>query len=95
MRFKMEHIFSAPSVCSAVKEKEKPMAERIDARGLSCPQPVLLARNKMNEAGSGTIEVLADSPAARDNISRLAAQQGWGVSVEERENEFLLTLTRP
>jgi TusA-related sulfurtransferase len=95
MRFKMEHIFSAPSVCSAVKEKEKPMAERIDARGLSCPQPVLLARNKMNESGSGTIEVLADSAAARDNIFRLAAQQGWGVSVEERENEFLLTLTRP
>jgi TusA-related sulfurtransferase len=49
----------------------------------------------MNEAGSGTIELLADSAAARDNISRLAAQQGWGVSVEERENEFLLTLTRP
>ena len=71
------------------------MTERIDARGLSCPQPVLLARTKMNEAGSGTIEVLADSAAARDNISRLAAQQGWGVSVEERENEFLLTLTRP
>jgi tRNA 2-thiouridine synthesizing protein A len=71
------------------------MAERIDARGLSCPQPVLLVRNKMSEAGSGTIEVLADSAAARDNISRLAVQQGWGVSVEERENEFLLTLTRP
>ena len=71
------------------------MAERIDARGLSCPQPVLLTRNKMTAAGSGTIEVLADSAAARDNISRLAKDQGWSISVEERENEFLLTLTRP
>jgi len=71
------------------------MAERIDARGLSCPQPVLLTRNKMNEAKSGTIEVLADSAAARDNISRLAKDQGWSISVEERENEFLLILTRP
>jgi TusA-related sulfurtransferase len=71
------------------------MAERIDVRGLSCPQPVLLTRNKMNEAKSGTIEVLADSAAARDNISRLAKDQGWSISVEERENEFLLILTRP
>ena len=71
------------------------MAGRIDARGLSCPQPVLLTRNKMNEAGSGAIEVLADSAAARDNISRLAKDQGWSISVEERENEFLLILTRP
>jgi len=70
------------------------MAERIDARGLSCPQPVLLTRNKMAEAGSGTIEVLANSEAARDNISRLAKDQGWGISVEERDNEFLLILTR-
>ena len=70
------------------------MAERIDARGLSCPQPVLLTRNKMNEIKSGTFEVLADSAAARDNISRLAKDQGWSISVEERESEFLLTLTR-
>jgi tRNA 2-thiouridine synthesizing protein A len=71
------------------------MVERIDARGLSCPQPVLLTRNKMNAAKSGTIEVLADSAAARDNISRLAKDQGWSISVEERDSEFLLTLTRP
>jgi TusA-related sulfurtransferase len=77
------------------KLKGKNMAERIDARGLSCPQPVLLTRNKMAVAGSNAIEVLIDNAAARDNISRLAKDQGWSISVEERENEFLLTLTRP
>ena len=71
------------------------MAERIDVRGLSCPQPVLLTRNKMAAAGSNTIEVLIDNAAARDNISRLAKNQGWSIRVEERENEFLLTLTKP
>jgi len=71
------------------------MAERIDARGLSCPQPVLLTRNKMNEVKRGTFEVLADNAAARDNISRLAKDQGWAISVEERDNEFLLILKRP
>jgi tRNA 2-thiouridine synthesizing protein A len=70
------------------------VTERIDVRGLSCPQPVLLTRNKMAEAKSGAIEVLADSAAVRDNISRLAKDQGWSISVEERDSEFLLTLTR-
>ena len=71
------------------------MAERIDARGLSCPQPVLLARDKMNEVNCGAIEVLADSAAARDNISRLALDRGWTVSIEEQGGEFLLTLKKP
>lgn len=70
------------------------MAEHIDARGLSCPQPVLITRNKMEELGSGTIEVVVDTAASRDNISRMAAHQGWSVAVREREHEFIITITK-
>ena len=71
------------------------MAVRIDARGLSCPQPVLLTQNKMAETSCNIIEVLADSAAARDNISRLAKDRGWSISVEEQGDEFLLFLKKP
>ncbi len=54
----------------------------VDARGLSCPQPALLAREAIVAAGSGSIEVLVDSGTSRDNVARLAERSGWSVSVE-------------
>ena len=55
------------------------MAEQIDARGLSCPQPVVITKNRMDKIGSGVIEVTVDTATARDNITRLAENQGWGL----------------
>jgi TusA-related sulfurtransferase len=31
------------------------MAEYVDARGLSCPQPVILTRSALDKAGSGEV----------------------------------------
>ena len=70
------------------------MSEQVDARGLSCPQPVVVTRNKMNQIGKGTIEVLVDTATPRDNIERMATNQHWQVEVKEKEGEFLLILTK-
>ena len=56
----------------------------IDARGLSCPQPAMLTRQALGKEGKGTIEVLVDSSTARENVSRLAKNSGWNVTVEGR-----------
>jgi TusA-related sulfurtransferase len=40
------------------------------------------------------LDVLVDSGAARENVTRLAENRGWSVSVKEKEGEFLLTLKR-
>ena len=56
----------------------------VDARGLSCPQPVMLARQAINEITQGTVEVLVDSGTARDNVSRLGKKSGWSVMVEDQ-----------
>ena len=69
------------------------MKMKVDARGLSCPEPVLLARQAMQEAGKGTITILVSSAAARDNVSRAAKTMGWEVSVDEQGDEFNLTLS--
>ncbi|MGA1869285.1 MAG: sulfurtransferase TusA family protein [bacterium] len=70
------------------------MSERIDARGLSCPQPIVLTRNRMKEKGQGIFEVIVDTASSRDNIARLADNEGWNISEKIMGDEFYLTLIR-
>lgn len=70
------------------------MPEQIDARGLSCPQPVVITRKKMDEIGKGTVEVMVDTATSRDNIERMATSQRWQVDIQKKEDEFLLILTK-
>jgi tRNA 2-thiouridine synthesizing protein A len=58
--------------------------KRIDARGLACPEPALLTRLAIQKQSKGTVEVLVDSGTARENVSRLAQNSGWSVTVEEQ-----------
>ena len=68
------------------------MAHTVDARGLSCPQPVILAR-KAIQAGEFPIEVLVETVTSRENVRRTAEKLGCTVQVEEVGDEFKLTLT--
>jgi tRNA 2-thiouridine synthesizing protein A len=52
------------------------MTEKVDARGLSCPQPVLMALSKMKELSVGEIEVLVDNEVSREKVSRAGTGQG-------------------
>jgi tRNA 2-thiouridine synthesizing protein A len=54
----------------------------VDARGLSCPEPAMLARQAIQKYSKGTIEVLVDSGTARENVARLAKNAGWKVNIE-------------
>ena len=62
------------------------MSEKIDARGLSCPQPVLLATNKMKSMQSGKFEIIADCGVSPENIERAVNYNGWQVSSKTEEN---------
>ena len=70
------------------------MSEKIDARGLSCPQPVVLVKKAIDRLGKGEIEVWVDTVTSKENVSRLARNAGFQVSVEEKEGEFLLKLSK-
>jgi TusA-related sulfurtransferase len=69
------------------------MTHTVDARGLSCPQPVILARNAI-QAGNFPIEVLVETVTSRENVRRAAEKLGCAVQVEDLEDEFKLTLTK-
>jgi len=70
------------------------MADKIDARGLSCPQPVILTNRKIQEMKKGVLEILVDSDTSRENISRLARQTGWNVEVKRENDDYCLVLRK-
>ena len=73
------------------------MAENptVDARGLSCPEPVLQTRRALAQCTKGSVEVLVDTVTSRENVARYARSQGWGVAMaEELRGGYRLILTR-
>ena len=68
---------------------------KIDARGLSCPQPALLTHQALNSVSDGTIEVLVDSATARDNVVRTAEKAGWQAKVDDlSDGEFQVSIRK-
>jgi len=69
------------------------MKEIIDARGLACPQPVILTKKALENHEELTVRV--DNIAAVENVKRLAKSQGCQVTVEdEKGNTWSLHLIR-
>ena len=65
----------------------------VDARGLSCPQPVLMTKNAL-ASNEKQYEVLVDTSTAKENVTRFATNIGYKVSVEEKGDDFVLTLSK-
>lgn len=65
----------------------------IDARGLSCPEPVILLRRAM-ASDEAAYQILVDNHAARENTTRYAEHEGYQVSVAEQGGEYTLTFTK-
>jgi tRNA 2-thiouridine synthesizing protein A len=55
------------------------MSDMVDARGLSCPQPVMLTMEKIKKVKKGEIAILVDTDTSKENVSRAATSQGWKV----------------
>ena len=71
------------------------MPTTVDARGLSCPQPVMMTLQGINTSGENSLLILVDTETSKENVSRAAASQGWkGAQVEDEEGGvFRITIT--
>lgn len=65
----------------------------IDARGLSCPMPVLMTQKAM-KSNEDYYEVLVDSVTPCENVRRYAEAQGYSVEVVETDEDYLLKISR-
>ena len=65
----------------------------IDARGLSCPQPVIMVSQAM-KSGAAEYTVKVDAATPKENVTRYVESQGYSVSVAEADGEYTLTLKK-
>ncbi|MFH1082302.1 MAG: sulfurtransferase TusA family protein [Pseudomonadota bacterium] len=61
------------------------MSTIVDARGLSCPQPVLMTLEEIKKMTKGEIEILVDTDTSKENVSRAAESQQWQVQEIQEE----------
>jgi len=69
------------------------MSERIDTRGLSCPQPVVLVARAI-EGGADRFEVLLDSEVSCENVGRFARSKGYAVERRDTDDGIVFDVHR-
>ncbi len=57
--------------------------KEIDARGLACPAPVLHTRAVLQEEKPGSVCVIVDNAASRENVQRFLTSQGFATRLEQ------------
>jgi len=71
------------------------MSTKVDARGLSCPQPVLMTIDEIKAGNANEIEIIVDTETSKENVSRAATSQGWKVAnVSEEDNEYIISIKK-
>ncbi len=71
------------------------MITTVDAKGLSCPQPVLMTLDGIKKADENEILILVDTDTSKENVSRAAKSQGWQVKeVLEEGGGYRITISR-
>ena len=65
----------------------------IDARGLSCPMPVLMTQKAM-KSNEDHYEVMVDGTTPCENVRRFAESQGYSVKVEKTNGDYLLKIIK-
>jgi selenium metabolism protein YedF len=71
------------------------MSERdIDARGLACPQPVIMVKQALAQESTLPLCILVDSEHTRENVSRFARSRGCRVGVSrDPGGTYAVTIT--
>lgn len=62
---------------------------KIDTRGMSCPQPVLMTKKAIDQNPEG-LDILVGDNTAKNNIMRFLQSKGFSAEIEEFDGEFLL-----
>ena len=66
----------------------------VDARGLSCPQPVLLTKKALSGGNEKSLKVMVNSPTAKENVAKYGKSQGFNIEVEESHGNNIINMTK-
>lgn len=71
-------------------ERGKRMEKIIDACGLTCPAPVLLVKDAIEQKNSQKLTVLVDNPASLENVTRFLGTRGYTVTHRQEGGVYRL-----
>ncbi len=66
----------------------------VDARGFSCPMPVVMVQKAVKSNNPAALEVLVDNQCSVENVTRFAESSGYKVAVAPEGQDFRLSLSR-
>ena len=66
----------------------------VDARGYSCPKPVLMTEEEINKNNPSELVVLVDNRAAEKNVANFAMSKGYKVTRDREGRDFKLILNK-
>lgn len=69
--------------------------EKINAKGLLCPKPVIITKQKLDGMEEGTVEVEVDNRVCVNNLEKFAQGQGFDFDYKEfAEDDYLVTIVK-
>lgn len=69
------------------------MADKIDARGLSCPQPVVLTQQAIKK-GLTEFQVLVDTVVSKENVLRCVEKNKLAGSAAADGETFIISVSK-
>ena len=73
----------------------------LDARGLSCPEPVIMIKGAIDSAkvngavpAGSLFTILVDNRTSVENITRFGEHAGLDVTSTEKDGDFMITLKK-
>ena len=71
------------------------MAATVDARGLSCPQPVIMTLDEIKNGEDKEIIILVDTDTSKENVTRAVTGKGCEIKDIASEGEgYRITITK-
>lgn len=70
------------------------MKKTIDARGLACPEPVIMTKKALDSHDVNEVLAIVDSQAALENISRMVKTLNLESMVEEQNGSYYINIVK-
>lgn len=70
------------------------MRQTVDARGLVCPEPVIMTKKALDSCNVNEVLAIVDDPAALENISRMVKNMNLESMIQEQDGSFYINISK-
>jgi selenium metabolism protein YedF len=70
------------------------MKKTVDTRGLSCPEPVIMTKQALDNQDVNEVLAIVDNRAALENIARMVKNLNYESMIEEQEGSYFINITK-